>query len=32
MEMIEFLKLKAMHHNIIAIQVLDRVYNVTCQD
>jgi len=27
MKMIEFLKLKAMHHNIIIIQVLDRVYN-----
>ena len=27
----EFLRLKAtcMHHNIIVIQVLDRVYNVT---
>ena len=29
MKMIEFVKLKAMHHNIIVIQVLDRVCNVT---
>jgi hypothetical protein len=28
---LEFLKLKATHHNIIVIQVLDRVYNVTFQ-
>jgi hypothetical protein len=29
MTMCEFIKLKAMHHNIIVIQVLDMVYNVT---
>jgi len=27
--MFEFFKLKAMHNNIIVIQVLDGVYNVT---
>jgi len=27
--MFTFFKLKAMHHNAIVIQVLDRVYNVT---
>jgi hypothetical protein len=29
MKMVEFLKLKAMHHNIVVIQVPDMVYNVT---
>ena len=29
MKMFEFLKLNSMSHNIIVIQVLDRVYNVT---
>jgi hypothetical protein len=29
MKTVELLKLKAMHHNIIAIQVLYRAYNVT---
>ena len=28
MKMFGFQKLKAIHHNIIVIQVLDRVYNV----
>ena len=28
-EMVEFLKLKAMHHNIIVLQVLERIFNVT---
>jgi hypothetical protein len=28
MTMFEFLKLKAIHHNIIVIQVLEKVYNV----
>ena len=28
-EMVEFLKLKAMHHNIIELQVLERIFNVT---
>ena len=26
MKMFEFLELKAMHHNIVVIQLLDRVY------
>jgi hypothetical protein len=29
MKMVEFLKLKAMYHNIVVIQVPDMVYNVT---
>ena len=29
LKMFEFLKLRAMHYNIIGILVLDRVYNVT---
>ena len=29
MKIFEFQKLIAMHHNIIGIQVLDRVYNVS---
>ena len=32
MKMFEIIKLKAMHHNIIVIQVLDRVYNVIFPD
>lgn len=31
MKMFEFFILKAIHYNIIVVQALDRVYNVTFQ-